>query len=138
MSSGSESRFFITGKLSRKTGWVVEKDLMKIILDVEVLIRREMESVSKEPRINSSLRDRRRERVPSAKLNRMENRNINNKTNHSLTCSMGNVGHEAHKRAKSSLGQGVTLYSRTTLRITVQAWNCSADVSVAPVDRADG
>ena len=44
--------------------------------------------------------------MPSAKLNGMENRNINNKTNHSLTCSMDNVGHEAHKRANSSLGQG--------------------------------
>ena len=76
------------------------------LLDVEVLIRREMESVSKEPRINSSLRDRRRERVPSAKPKGMENRSINNKSNHSLTCSMDNVGLEAHKRANSSWGEG--------------------------------
>ena len=44
--------------------------------------------------------------MPSAKLNGMENRSINNKINHSLTCSMDNVGHEAHKRANSSWSEG--------------------------------
>ena len=108
MPAGSEARFFISGKLSRNTGWVVcsRDGSHDNLLDVEVLIRRETESVSEEPRINSSLRNRRRERVPSAKLNGMENRNTNNKINHSLTCSMDNVGHEAHKRANSAWGEG--------------------------------
>ena len=107
-------------------------------MDVEVLIRRETENSRMEQRTNSSQRDRNGRRCPCAKRKGMENRNINNKTNHSLNCAMHIAGHAANKRANCFWGQGcdtaVVSYTRTAHKPRTS----STDMPIAPVDREDG